>query len=170
MDVREPVSVLFVCLGNICRSPLAERLFIHHAETAGTLPYFRVDSAGTSSEHSGELPDPRTRANAAGHGLQLTSRSRKVRPDDFHDFDWMFAMDQSNHRNLLRIRPEGHRARLHLLLGPELQTSADAMEVPDPWYGGHEGFEAVFQLLHGATERLHTFLCHHHGIHRETRS
>ncbi|MFN7302689.1 MAG: low molecular weight protein-tyrosine-phosphatase [Bacteroidota bacterium] len=170
MDVKEPVSVLFVCLGNICRSPLAEGLFLYHAEKAGTGVHFRVDSAGTSSEHRGELPDPRTRANAAQHGLNLTSHSRQVRVDDFNAFDWMFAMDRSNHRNLLRIRPAVHKARLHLLLGPELLTAPDQLEVPDPWYGGPEGFESVFQLLHGATERLHTFLCQHHGIHRETRS
>lgn len=170
MDVKEPVSVLFVCLGNICRSPLAEGLFLYHAEKAGTGMHFRVDSAGTSSEHRGELPDPRTRANAAQHGLNLTSRSRQVRADDFNAFDWMFAMDRSNHRNLLRIRPAVHKARLHMLLGPELLTAPDQLEVPDPWYGGPEGFESVFHLLHDATERLHDFLCQYHGIHRETRS
>lgn len=170
MDVKEPVSVLFVCLGNICRSPLAERLFIHHAETAGTLPYFRVDSAGTSSEHRGELPDSRTRANAAQHGLHLTSRSRQVSTNDFTDFDWIFTMDRSNHHNLLRIRPAEYKASLNLMLSPELLTAPEVQEVPDPWYGGPEGFEAVFQLLHGATERLHSFLCQHHGIHRQTRS
>ena len=170
MDVKEPVSVLFVCLGNICRSPLAEGLFLHHADKAGTLQYFRVDSAGTSSEHRGELPDPRTRANAAQHGIHLSSRSRQVKVNDFAAFDWILAMDRSNHSNLLRIRPADFKARLHLMLGPELLTAPEAQEVPDPWYGGPEGFESVYQLLFGATERLHDFLCQHHGIHRKTRS
>jgi protein-tyrosine phosphatase len=170
MDVKEPVSVLFVCLGNICRSPLAEGLFLHHAEKAGTSAHFRVDSAGTSSEHRGELPDPRTRANAARHGLNLTSRSRQVKVDDFGSFDWILAMDRLNRQDLLHIRPADFKARMHLLLGPELLTVPEEQEVPDPWYGGPEGFERVFQLLHGATERLHDFLCKHHGLYQEARS
>jgi len=170
MDVKEPVSVLFVCLGNICRSPLAEGLFLHHAEKSGTLPHFSVDSAGTSDEHRGELPDPRTRANAALHGLQLNSRSRQVKTADFLAFDWMLAMDLSNHSKLLHMRPAESRARLQLLIHPEIQTAERIMEVPDPWYGGPEGFETVFQLLHDKTRRLHDFLCSYHGIHQTTRS
>lgn len=166
MDVKQPVSVLFVCLGNICRSPLAEGLFLRHAARAGTLDVFRVDSAGTSNEHSGELPDPRTRTNASGHGLELKHRARQVKADDFHRFDWLLAMDQENYRNLERLQPAGAPARLHLLIGPELQTAPAHVEVPDPWYGGPEGFETVFQLLHDHTLRLHDFLCQYHGIPR----
>jgi protein-tyrosine phosphatase len=171
MDVTQPVSVLFVCLGNICRSPLAEGLFLSHAAAAGTLSFFRVDSAGTSGQHNGELPDPRTRANAAQHSLELRSRSRKVKTEDFRAFDWIFAMDHSNFQALSRLHAGSEEAvRLHLLLSPELQTAQQPSEVPDPWYGGPEGFEEVYQLLHAATQRLHDFLCTHHGIYGNTRS
>jgi protein-tyrosine phosphatase len=79
-------------------------------------------------------------------------------------------MDRLNRQNLLRIRPADFKARIHLLLGPELLTAPEEQEVPDPWYGGPEGFERVFQLLHGATERFHDFLCKHHGLYQEARS
>jgi len=144
--------ILFVCLGNICRSPLAEGVLLHlnAQKQLGLL----IDSAGTAGYHVGEAPDRRTITNARRHGIDLsTLRARQFEADDFDKFDLVLVMDQNNLNNVLRMatRPS-HREKVHLFLnyaGIEKMT-----EVPDPYYGSEKNFEQVFQLVHKACSLL----------------
>lgn len=138
-------SILFVCLGNICRSPLAEGVFIHMANQADV--DVRVDSAGTGSWHVGERPDSRALAVARGHGVKLPGHARRVGASDMSDFDYVIAMDRSNLAHLAALRRSAHgSARLHLLreFDPEAGRNKD---VPDPYYGGRRGFEECFRIV-----------------------
>ena len=143
-------SVLFVCLGNICRSPLAEGLFIHLADRRGLLDRFRVDSAGTGGWHAGEKADPRSRAVAAKHGIELPSRARKIEPRSDRQFDLVIAMDAQNHRDLLELGFDDGRVRLMR----EWDEHAPGDDVPDPYYGGDDGFDRVYEMLLRSCEML----------------
>lgn len=143
-------SVLFVCLGNICRSPLAEGIFRHQAETGGLADRFEVDSAGTGAYHSGEPPDSRSIAVAASHGIRLTGTARQVRADDFGRFDVIVAMDESNRRSLQRLRGGGAR----IVMMRDYDPQAGDPDVPDPYYGGPGGFERVYRILERACAGL----------------
>ena len=139
-----PTSILFVCLGNICRSPQAEGVFRHLVEQAGRTADFRIDSAGTGDWHLGELPDPRTRACSASHGVALTHRSRQLRPSDFVEFDHLLVMDRQNLRDVLAQAPdEAARAKVRLFREHDPEGPG---EVPDPYTGGPEGFEGVYRM------------------------
>jgi protein-tyrosine phosphatase len=143
-------SVLFICMGNICRSPLAEGVFLRKINARGVAPRFRVDSAGTGGWHAGELADHRMRRVAASRGVKLVSRARQVRPEDLHGFDLLVCMDDDNRQHLLAMGapPE----RVHLLL--EFDPDSSHREVPDPYYGGADGFETVYRLVDVACDRL----------------
>ena len=144
-NAKPPASVLFVCLGNICRSPLAEGNFRQHLEEAGLTEEIRVDSAGTGAWHVGGAPDPRSIETAARHGLDITGqRARKVRDADFGDFEMILAMDRSNRDTLLARAPASSRDRIHLFMDLSLGLARD---VPDPYYGQGDGFEAVYRML-----------------------
>lgn len=146
------MKLLFVCTGNICRSPTAHGVFEHMAQAAGH-GYFTIDSAGTHSYHVGEQPDSRTMAAALARGYDLsTQRARKVSVRDFSEFDLIFAMDKSHLSQLERICPPEHRHKLHLYLYYTL--GHEGMDVPDPYYGGPEGFERVLDLAEWASEAL----------------
>ncbi|GMV07326.1 MAG: low molecular weight protein-tyrosine-phosphatase [Gemmatimonadota bacterium] len=148
-----PTSVLFVCLGNICRSPLAEGVFAHLVSEAGLSADFAIDSAGTGAWHVGERPDPRSVAVAESHGVGLPGRARQVTPDDLRRFDVVVAMDRDNLAELERLSlASGGTARLHLLR--EFDPDADGDEVPDPYYGGPSGFEKVYAMVHAACRGL----------------
>lgn len=139
------VSVLFVCLGNICRSPLAEGVFRHRVEAEGLSGSITCDSAGTGGWHQGEAPDPRSIKVAADHGIDLSvQRARQVRTSDFSDFDLVIGLDRSNVANLLRIAPQAKRARVHLFA--QLAHGSET-DVPDPYYGGREDFERVYHMV-----------------------
>ena len=142
-------KILFVCLGNICRSPLAEALFLYHAEEAGLGDRFEADSCGTSGHHAGDLPDPRTRANAARNGIEILHRGRQLRPGDFSKFDLILTMDRQNYRDArnLALRHGFEQADIRMMRRYDPLASHPEEEVPDPWYGGEEGFEEVFQIL-----------------------
>lgn len=145
-------SVLFVCLGNICRSPTGEGVFRHFVQEHGAEGRIRIDSAGTISHHAGEGADPRMRAAASQRGYDLTSRSRKICPEDFETFDLIVAMDRENQRDLERQRSSTARAEIRLLsdfLGPRAPR-----DVPDPYYGGASGFETVLDLIEDACPAL----------------
>lgn len=146
-----PTRILFVCLGNICRSPTAEAAFRHLVALRGRTAAFHLDSAGTSGEHDGELPHAGTRATAAARGMVLTHRSRRVRPSDFAAFDWLVAMDRRNERDLLTISPSPE-ARAKVLLFRRFEIDADSLDVPDPWYTGE--FDGVFEICTRASEGL----------------
>lgn len=145
-------SVLFVCLGNICRSPLAEGVFLHLAAESGLAEEFTADSAGTGAWHIGERPDPRSLEVAKRHGIELPGHARRVTEDDFHRFDRIVAMDRSNLRDLESLRPEGARARLELLRDHDPEPGDG--EVPDPYYGGDDGFDRVYVMVRRSCEAL----------------
>lgn len=139
-------SVLFVCMGNICRSPTAEGMFRWlHRELAPDLELL-IDSAGTHAYHIGEPPDSRSQAAAIARGLDISGhRGRQVAVEDFHAFDYMLAMDSANLKRLQALRPRDARAELKLLL--EYVPEATHKDVPDPYYGGARGFEEVLELV-----------------------
>ncbi|WP_271411838.1 low molecular weight protein-tyrosine-phosphatase [Pseudomonas sp. Q1-7] len=146
------MRVLFVCLGNICRSPTAEGVLRHKLREAGLAERVRVDSAGTGDWHVGKAPDARTRVAAQRRGYDLSPlRARQVSVDDFGQFDLILAMDESNLSNLRRLRPGSAIAELDLFLR-RYQLALD--EVPDPYYGGEEGFEQVLDLVEQACDAL----------------
>tara|TARA_Y100001951_G_scaffold40624_1_gene32176 strand:+ start:4017 stop:4481 length:465 start_codon:yes stop_codon:yes gene_type:complete len=146
------MKVLFVCLGNICRSPTAEGVFRHKLRAAGLEGQVQVDSAGTGDWHVGKAPDSRTRQAAQRRGYDLSAqRARQVEVADFQRFDLILAMDQSNLRNLQALRPAGARADLDLYLR-RFDLALD--EVPDPYYGGEDGFEQVLDLIEQASDAL----------------
>lgn len=144
-----PRKILFVCLGNICRSPTAEGVFKGLAEQAGTDVI--VDSAGTSGWHDGNLPDSRSMAEAARRGYDLSDqRSRKLTAADFHEFDLIIGMDDSNITNINRAAPEGHRAEIRKFL--DYAPDQPLRDVPDPYY--EDNFEGVFDLIEDASRGL----------------
>ena len=151
----DPVSVLFVCLGNICRSPLAEGVFAASADARGLGSRFEADSAGTAAYHSGEPPDPRTTAVAARHGVHLTGLARQVTRRDFQRFDLIVAMDRSNRRSLERLR--GHRPRpgaARIVMMRDYDPRPGDPDVPDPYYGGADGFERVYRIVERCCDGL----------------
>ncbi|OCW58961.1 low molecular weight protein-tyrosine-phosphatase [Hoeflea olei] len=150
-------AVLFVCMGNICRSPLAEGVFRHALAEAGLAGLVTVDSAGTGDWHQGDAPDPRSIKTAGRHGIDISAqRARQVAQEDFDRFDMIFAMDRSNEATLLARAPATRRDRIFLFLDHTLGTRAD---VPDPYYGGADGFESVYQLLREGCQALASRLC-----------
>ena len=139
-----PGNVLMVCLGNICRSPLAHGIFQDLAASQN----IKVDSAGTANYHTGAAPDPRSREIAAQHGIDIShQQARQFVVEDFDQFDYIYVMDYSNQQNVLRLaRNDQDRAKVHLLLG-------DA-EVEDPYYGEKEGFSVVFNKIQKACQQI----------------
>jgi protein-tyrosine phosphatase len=145
-------SILFVCLGNICRSPAAEYVMRARLEASGLGQLVRCDSAGTSREHAGDPPDRRMRAAALRRGLVIGGTARQVQRHDLDDFDYVLAMDDANHAGLLRLAGEHNRHRIRRFC--ELLTRHHDREVPDPWYGGPDGFDYVLDLLEDGCESL----------------
>ncbi len=142
----KPVRILFVCMGNICRSPTAEGVFRKlHRELAPELD-IEIDSAGTHDYHVGDPPDPRSQAAALKRGVDISMlRGRQAAPQDFHDFDYVIAMDSANLGRLASLRPRDGKAVLKLLL--DYAPQAGIRDVPDPYYGGAGGFERVLDLV-----------------------
>jgi protein-tyrosine phosphatase len=152
IENKEKTSVLFVCMGNICRSPTAEGVFRHHVNEGGLGDRILADSAGTHAYHVGEPPDRRACAAAERRGISLAEiRARRVSDSDFEAFDFIIAMDEDNLQQLLEQAPEVHQSKVSLFLS---FTSADETEVPDPYYGGTAGFERVLDLVEEASRGL----------------
>jgi protein-tyrosine phosphatase len=143
-------SVLMVCLGNICRSPLAEGILRNKVEGLGLKAY--IDSAGTSNFHIGDYPDRRSIANAKKHGIDISKlKARQFAVEDFDTFDFIFVMDESNYNNVISLaRNEADIKKVDLILNCVFGNK----NVPDPYYGNEEGFEEVFQLLDKACENI----------------
>lgn len=150
----KPCKILFVCLGNICRSSSAEGVMKHLLEESGLGNEFVVDSAGISSYHQGELPDSRMRAHATRRGYELTHRSRSVRTEDFYNFDLIIGMDDRNIDDLKDRAPSPEEWKKIHLMTEYCTRFTHADHVPDPYYGGAEGFEYVLDLLEDACAGL----------------
>ena len=152
MSIKPINSVLFVCLGNICRSPLAEGVFRIVWAERGRGRDMLLDSAGTGGWHAGEQPDRRSIAVAATHGVDISGqRARKVRPEDFSRFDLILGMDRANVRDLKALAPQAARDRVHLYLD---FATGKAVDVPDPYYDGAEAFASVYRMIREASEAL----------------
>lgn len=154
----KPVSVLFVCTGNICRSPTAEGVFRHAAKERGLSDHFIIDSAGTGGWHIGHGPDPRSVATALARGVDISSlRARQLALDDFTRFDHLIALDQTHLDFMTRMKPAQASAQLSLLMAHDL--SGKWRDVPDPYYGGQSDFDHAYDLiLQGVEELLETLL------------
>lgn len=148
-----PTGVLFVCLGNICRSPLAKAVFTHHALRRGVLARFDVDSCGTGSWHAGSGADPRTVMVCRARGVPITHTARTLEPGtDFDRFHLLLAMDLANRDTMLGLGAPRDRVRLFRSFDPSLAGAAERdMQVPDPYYGGPGGFDQVFDMIDRAS-------------------
>jgi protein-tyrosine phosphatase len=147
------IKVLFVCMGNICRSPTAEAVFRHYVENAGLSGHILIDSAGTHDYHIGDPPDLRTQRAAQQRGYDMsTLRGRQAGETDFHRFDYVLAMDRANLAILQRITPPGSATQARLFL--EYARHHAEREVPDPYYGGADGFERVLDMVEDAAQGL----------------
>jgi protein-tyrosine phosphatase len=143
---RKPFHILFVCLGNICRSPAAEIIFRQQAAEAGRLEEFHIDSAGTIGFHQGSPPDPRMSDALTRQGFIITGRSRRIGADDLETFDLIVTMDESNMRDVQELDPEGKfHGKIRALVS--FCRNHDEHRVPDPYYGGQRGFDHVIELL-----------------------
>jgi protein-tyrosine phosphatase len=147
-------KILFVCLGNICRSPMGEGMMKHLLEQKGESKDFFIDSAGTSACHIGNLPDARMRATALKHGVQLESRARQFRVEDFTDFDLIVAMDSSNYQNIVSLAKTKEDKEKVVLMRAYDESTFENEDVPDPYYGGDAGFENVYQIINRCCSNL----------------
>lgn len=162
--MSEKLRVLFVCMGNICRSPLAEGVFRHFVQRAGLNDNFEIDSAGTSSYHVGEPPDARSAAVARQRGIMLTGKARAISATDLGHFDYVIVMDDENLSRVQRLaakRPG--RAHVHLLREFDAEAQGD-LAVPDPYYGGAHGFEDVHDIVERSCTALLTHLRERHNL------
>lgn len=158
-----PVRVCFVCLGNICRSPTAEATMRHLLETEQLAAHIEIDSAGTGAWHVGEPPDRRARAAGKRRGIDVRGRARRVVTKDFEYFDYVIAMDRSNHSDLRRMAPNPvGKGKIELFRNFD-PTSPRDTDVPDPYYGAGDGFERVLDICEAACRGL---LQHIREIHR----
>lgn len=155
LNSNEKYKILFVCLGNICRSPAAQAVMQRLVDERGLTDRFLIDSAGTSGYHDGDLPDRRMRVHARPRGYELTHRSRRVEGSDFEEFDLIVAMDSANAADLQRLAATPEEARKIVMMGDYIGQFRNHYDyVPDPYYEGSEGFELVLDLLEEACNNL----------------
>jgi len=150
---ENPFKLVFVCLGNICRSPTAEGIFIHKVKNHNLENFFYIDSAGTAAYHVGESANSKSQTTANKRGIHLPSKARKFEYVDLEEFDLILAMDSENYRNILDLDSKdkyGHKVKMMREYDPQ----PDMKDVPDPYYGGMDGFENVFNVLERSSEQL----------------
>lgn len=153
MIIKEKIGVLFICMGNICRSPTAEAVFRHYVESAGLSASILIDSAGTHDYHIGHAPDLRSQHAAEQRGYDMSSlRGRQVESLDFERFDYVLAMDRANLAILQYLAPRGCKKQVQLFL--DYARHHKEREVPDPYYGGEQGFEQVLDMIEDAAQAL----------------
>lgn len=151
--MKKKIRICFVCMGNICRSPTAQGVFANMLQREGLSEVVEVDSAGTHAYHVGEPPDRRARAAALKRKIDLgPQRARRVASEDFEDFDYIVAMDRSNQEDLMEIASPGQHDKIRLFL--EYAAELPEIDVPDPYYGGPQGFERVLDLIEVASQAL----------------
>jgi len=150
------VNVLFVCLGNICRSPLAEGIFRQRVNEKGLSGRFEMDSCGTAAYHIGKHPDSRSVANAKQNGVCYDHYARQFEVKDFYDFDFIIPMDDANYEDVVRLRPKGAKAKVFKMR--HFDTVEINSDVPDPYYGGEQGFQEVFDILNRSVDELIEYL------------
>jgi protein-tyrosine phosphatase len=160
------VKVLFVCMGNICRSPTAEGVFMRLVEAQGLDSLIETDSAGTHSYHIGHAPDPRAQEAAARRGVALTHlRARRLAPRDFERYDYLLAMDEANREDMLELAPPELAHKVHLFM--DFALDRPEREVPDPYYGSVRGFEYVLDLVEDAATGLLEHIRAEHQLPRQ---
>ena len=147
-------SILFVCLGNICRSPMAEEVFRQYVINQGKADEWKIDSAAIGAWHIGELPDHRMRKAASSHGYELTMRARQVCKADFDRFDYIVVMDEENVRDLQRVAADIEKSKKILRMATFLSAHPGQHTIPDPYYGDERGFHLVIELLEDAVKGL----------------
>ena len=158
------LRICFVCLGNICRSPTAEAAMRQLVEAEGLASVIHLDSAGTGAWHVGEPPDRRARQAGRRRGVELAGRARQFQAHDFDEFDYVIAMDRNNHRHLIELAPtEVHGEKVVLFRDFDLDGPRDA-DVPDPYYGGDDGFDDVLDICEAAARGLLTHLRENHSL------
>jgi protein-tyrosine phosphatase len=148
--MKHKIKVLFVCMGNICRSPTAEGVFTKLVKDKNLEAHFKIDSAGTHAYHVGNAPDPRSQSAARDRGIDLSGlRARQVQYGDFDDFDFLLAMDDENYSILVNSCPDQHKSKIKYFL--DYAPHLNEREVPDPYYGGPYGFERVLDMVEEAS-------------------
>jgi protein-tyrosine phosphatase len=151
--VPDKVKVLFVCMGNICRSPSAEAVFRYHVETGGMRDFIEVASAGTHDYHVGGTADTRSHAAALQRGVDMsTHRAQQFKKAHFDAYDYILVMDERNHDHVMRMCPPNHHEKVHYFM--DFAPQLNVKEVPDPYYGGPEGFDHVLDLIEAASAGL----------------
>ena len=150
---EEPYKIIFVCLGNICRSPTAEGVFQHLVNQAGLGSYFEIDSAGTGAYHVGEPANSKSRAIAEERGVQLLSRARKLEIMDLEYYDLVVAMDYSNHENILHLT-KSEELHEKVIMLRDFDPDPDDGQVPDPYFGGIDGFNQVYDIIERSCRKL----------------
>lgn len=149
----DKVKVLFVCMGNICRSPSAEAIFRYHVETGGFKPFVEVASAGTHDYHVGDGADPRSNKAAMERGIDMSAhRAQHFKKAHFEQYDYIVVMDERNHEHVMQMCPPGRHERVHYFM--DFAPQLNVREVPDPYHGGPEGFEHVLNLIEAASAGL----------------
>ncbi|HEY9855169.1 MAG TPA: low molecular weight protein-tyrosine-phosphatase [Stenomitos sp.] len=158
------IKVLFVCLGNICRSPLGEGIFRHLVTQAGLAPYFEIDSAGTGNWHIGQEPHHGSQRIARERGLDISDqRARQIRPEDLMTYDYIVAMDSQNAADIRALDPEG-RATARIVRMMEFAPERGTPDVPDPYFGGPEGFDLVYDMVQEACQAMLDRIVSEHRI------
>jgi len=150
---QDKVKVMFVCMGNICRSPSAEAVFHYHVQTSGLKDYIHVASSGTHSYHVGEPADSRSHSAALDRGIDMsTHRAQHFKKEHFEQYDYILVMDRKNHDHVMSMCPNGSQEKVHYFL--DFAPQLNVQEVPDPYFGGPDGFEHVLDLIEAASAGL----------------